>query len=379
MSAPCARSTPAHPGAADPEPVVAREAGERGDVTRAELRPPLQPGRPEGGDGEDRHVPLGVEGDDPGVTLATGASHAHPDGVGSGDDVGVRDDPPGRHDPPAAHLGTVARVGLGSHVHDRPDGPGDVGVHGERVVGCRNGRDGFGAEPLEHAGEAAPVEGRGHLVDEAAGGRRHELVDRRDHRRPAEQLARLGRATDPQRPGDHPQHEHRGDEDRHEAECGVDGPGRRDAHRVTDRARQQEHERLAEHGGGPDGDDEGDGPRGGPRQDAGVRLDEARHDPHREEGTADEPDQAEQGGDEALAPPAPRVEGEEEHEREVEDRRPAHSCTPRIQGDMTRSGSGRSRPTSQGSASPDSSKRLLSSIAVKPHTKRSPTSKPGPR
>ncbi len=180
-------------------------------------------------------------------------------------------------------------------------------------------------------------------------------------------------------PRDDPDDQQRRHEHGHEAERGVDGPGGRGGHDVAEAPGHQQHQPLAEHGGAQHRCEQREqAGRRGP-VDAEVVLEQRRHEAHGEVGPAHEPHEPEHGRHETLAPAAPGVRGQDEDEDQVEHDRPAHSWVPRIHGDMTRSGSGRSRATSQGSARPARSKRLLSSIAVKPHTNRSSTSKAGPR
>ena len=187
------------------------------------------------------------------------------------------------------------------------------------------------------------------------------------------------RTTGAHRPGHDPHHEHGGDEHGQQAQRGVDGPGRRGAHHVAQSPREEQHQPLAAEGEADDGGDQREHPHQGRLVDAGVVLEQRGHEPHGEEGATEQPGEPEQGRHEPLAPAAPGVEGQQAQQGQVEGHRPAHSRVPRIHGDMTRSGSGRSRAVSQGRATPASSNRLLSSIAVNPHTNRSPTSNAGPR
>ena len=168
--------------------------------------------------------------------------------------------------PAAAHLRPVTQSRLGSHVDDRPEAAATSGSPASAASGAATGTMGSGPSPSNTRGK--PPRSRAAVTSST--------------RRPADggtssstAVTTAERARSSRAPGGPPTRtapatthsdEHGGHEHRHEAERGVDGPGSRDAHRVADPAGEQEHERLAEHGGGRGRRRRGRGPRGGHRQ-----------------------------------------------------------------------------------------------------------------
>ena len=259
-------------------------------------------------------------------------------------------------------------------MHHRVKGSAHVGVTSQRGVRWRNGQDRLLPHAVEDAREAFAVQCPDDRVDEAVGGPGHDIVHGGDDARAGHHGPDAGRATGGERPGDHPQHEHGGDQHCHQPQGRVEDPeagrvdgipdpsGEREHH---DLPGDREHERRA---------DQQQGRGGAAPLDPPLLLREPRDDAHREGGTADQPDRPEHSGHEALPPPTPRIRGEERDQADVEGDDAVHPGCPRIHGDMTRSGSGRSSAASQGWVRWARSKRLLRSIAVKPQTNGSPTS-----
>ena len=254
----------------------------------------------------------------------------------------------------------------------------DVRVRRHGAVGRVDRFDRLGTQALEHPREDAVVHGLGRSCTRPSAADGMSSVEGRHHRRVRDQLARRARAAGAHRARHDPHDEHGGDEHGEQAEPGVDrlhagsvttSRTRRASRSIRPCPSRATATTAATRASTPTGV-AGKMPAWSSSIE-GASCSASQAPPTK-------PTRPEHCRHEALPPAAPGVQAEQAQQGQVEGRRPAHPVLPRIHGDITRSGSGRSTVVSHGTASPARSNRLLSSIAVNPHTNRSPTSNAGP-